>query len=137
MLLWVDASFHEDSNGPLAAAIAVVDADAGVVHVAELVDAATSADTERRAIVAAFKVARTQRHHGSVVIRTDCLNHAKLTPPKYVKLQHADRKGNQAHKIARRVAREEMQRRARLRREDARRSRMPAALRDRPARPAD
>lgn len=115
MLLWVDASFHEHPDGPVAA-IAVVDADAGRIWVAELVDSPSSVDTERLAIVAAFRIARQQegpRDERSVVIRTDCLNLAKLSPPKGVKLQHLGRGENAAHVTARRVAREEMKRRKR------------------------
>lgn len=132
MLLWVDASFHAEK--PPVAAIAAVDPESGFIHIAKLVDAKTSADAEREAVVAAFRLSRTI--DGPVVIRTDCTGVAKLQPPQGTKLQHHTRKGNLAHAVARRVAREELARRAQQKREAARRNKMPQALRSRPQRPA-
>lgn len=108
LILWADASFYRDDRGPVTAAIAVVD-NRGVTHVAEVIELDTNTRAERRAVGAAFQVAKEQG--GPVEIRTDCQTAARMQPPQGVRLQHIDRSRNLAHRVARRTAREDLERR--------------------------
>lgn len=102
MILWTDVSFLDLTDPPICA-IAVVEEATGVIHVEEVVDVKSASAGERAAVAEAFKIARRQSE--AVVIRTDCLTAAKMTPPEGVKVQHGYRGDNLAHTVARRAAR--------------------------------